>query len=255
MKSVTRRNSQKRATFELGPVRQIIAHIPRPYPPSQEALGALITQELLDLWENLLSDAEFDEVRRLRPSPSAVEKLDALILKQAETMGWRLGLSALVHLRLSEWDFQSNGPALFERYGKALAKSARRFQKKEPLPIDDPDLYRLKHETVSELRLFLRNLRNAFSTRRVAPSSDEAIDYFQKTVSGGAFVHLKTNIDSWLQFLREDWTSIKPLLLGQRASPAALFDAWFARSKGFEPETVRQTISELGKLVRNSHQS
>jgi len=254
----TRRKSRKRATAALGPVPQIIARIPRPYPPSAEALGALVTKELSYIWESILSDTELRELRGPQSvSATAVEKLDALILKQAETMGWRLGLSPLVHLRFSEWDFQSNGPTLFQRYGKALAKSARLFQKRELPPIDDPDLYRLKQETVSELRLFLRNLRSAFSRRRVSPSSDEVIDYFQKTVSaeGDAFIHLKANMNSWLQFFRADSISVKLLLHGKRATPATLFDSWLAWGKGFEPETIRQKISELGRFVRDSHQS
>jgi hypothetical protein len=187
-------------------------------------------------------------------STSAFGKLDALLLKQAETFGWRLALSQLVHLRFSEWDFLSNGPTLFQRYGKALSKSARLFQKRELPPIDDPDLYRVKQETVSELRRFLRNLRSAFSRRRISPSSHEIIDYFQKTVlaEGDTFIHLKANMNSWLQFFRGNSISIKLLLHGKRTSPAALFDSWFAWCKGFEPETIRQKISELGQIVRNS---
>jgi hypothetical protein len=179
------------------------------------------------------------------------------VLEQAETMGWRLGLSTLVHLRFSEWDSYPNGPALFERYGKAIAKSARRFQKRELPPIDDPELYRVKRETVPELRLLLRSMRNALSRRRSQPSSDELIDYFRKTASaeGDAFIHLKTNLNSWLRYFRANSISIKVLLNGKRATPAALFDSWLAWSKGFDPETIRQKISELGSLVRDSHKS
>jgi hypothetical protein len=255
MKSETSRKGRNRGPFALGPVPQIISRIPRPYPPSAEALGAHITKELFEVWESILSQTEFDELRGPQSlSATTVEKLDALILRQAETMGWRLGLSPLVHLRFWNWDFQPNGPMLFERYGQALAKSARLFQRRELPPIDDPDLYRLKREAVSELRLFLRNLRNAFSRRRVGPSSDELIEYFQKTVSaeGDAFIHVKTNINSWIQYFRVDSTSIKLLLHGKRSTPASLFDSWFAWSKGLEPETIRQKISELGRCVRNS---
>ncbi len=242
----------------MGPVPEIITRITRPYPPSAEDLGALITKELFDIWESILSETELHELRSAQPvSARTVEKLDALILKQTETMGWRLGLSALVHMRFSEWDSHSNGPEFFEQYGKALARSARRFQKRERPPIDDPELYRVKQETVPELRLFLRNLRNTFSGKRSQPSSGELIEYFQKTVSaeGDAFIHLKTNLNSWLQHFRENSISIKVLLNGKRASPAALFDSWLAWSKGFDPETIRQKISELGSFVRDSPKS
>jgi hypothetical protein len=226
-----------------------------PYPPSAEILGALITTELLHIWENfVLSEAELDDLRRSTPSLQAIEKLDALILRQAETMGWRLALSPLVHLRFSEWDSRPDGPMLFEQYGRALKKSARLFQKREPPPIDDPQLYPFKEESVEELRRCLRQMRNAFSGRRAGPSLDELIDYFQKTVSaeGSALVHLKTNIDSWIEFFRANSTMIKPLLLRKRGSPAALFDNWFAWGKGLEPETIRQKISEPGKFLNNS---
>jgi hypothetical protein len=262
MKSETRRKGRKRRTgargTPLGPIPQIIARIQRPYPPSAEALGALITKELFDLWESILSESESNELRGPQSvSATTVEKLDALILRQAETMGWRLGLSPLLHLRFWDWDLQPNGPTLFERYGKALAKSARRFQKRELLPLDDPDLYHLKIETVPELRLFLRNLRNEFSRRRVRPPADELIEYFQKTVSaeGDAFIRLKANCNSWAQYFRADSMRMKLLLYEKRVAPAALFDSWLAWSKGFEQETIRQKISDLGRFVRDSRNS
>ena len=206
----------------------------------------------------VLSETELYEHRWPQSfSATAVEKLDSLILKQAETMGWRMGLSPLVHCRFSEWDLQSNGPALFGLYGKAIAKSARRSQKKEPPALDDPDLYPAKQETVSELRLFSKGLGHAFSKRKARLSSDELIQYFQKTVSaeGDAFIHLKANMNSWLQFFRADPRSIKALLLRKRRSPAALFDSWLAWGKGVESETVRQKISALGRVVRESGKS
>jgi len=256
--SPTRRKSRQPATVALGPVPQIITRIPRPYPPSAEELGALITKEFFEIWKSILSDSELRELSGPQSvSSTAIEKLDALILKQAETMGWRLALSPLVHLRFSVWDLQSNGPTLFGIYGKALAKSARRSQKKELPPLDDPDLYRAKQETVSELRLFRRNLRNAFSKRRVRPSSDELIEHFQKAVTaeGDAFIHLRANMNSWLQFFRADPISVKLLLHAKRASPATVFDSWLAWSKGFEPETIRQKISELGMFARRFQKS
>jgi len=256
--SKPRRKNRKRTTVSLGPVPQIITRIPRPYPASAELLGALITTELLYIWETcVLSEAELDDLRRSQPSPAAIEKLDALILKQAETMGWRLGLSPLVHLRFWEWDLQSNGSTLFELYGKALAKQARVSQRKEPPPIDDPDLYHVKQETVPELRRFLQILRNNFSKRRRTPSSDEVVDFFQTTVSaeGDEFIHLKANMNSWLEFFRVNSTAIKSLLHSKRTAPAALFDSWLARSKGVGSETIRQKISELGGFIRDSHKS
>lgn len=251
------RKPKRRASGALGPVPQIITRIPRPYPSSPRDLGDLITKELFDIWATIILDGKRDQHEQSQQvSRMDVENLDALILNQTETMGWRLALSALVHKRFSEWDFQPNGPELFEQYGKALARSARRFQRQELPPIDDPDLYPFKKETVAELRILLRNLRNSFRTKRSGPTSRELIDCFRKTVSEGGdeFIRLRPNIGSWVKYLQANSTTIKGLLLGKRAAPASLFDFWFAWCKGLEPETVRQTISELGKRVSNSQQ-
>ncbi|MGB0013941.1 MAG: hypothetical protein WBQ03_20230 [Candidatus Sulfotelmatobacter sp.] len=61
--SEPRRKNHKRATFSLGPVPQIIARIPRPYPALGKASGGLITTELFSIWEtSFLSEAELDDL-------------------------------------------------------------------------------------------------------------------------------------------------------------------------------------------------
>ncbi len=227
MKTLSRK---KRGTAVLGPVPEIISRIPRSYPPSPEQLGTLIDIELGDIWIKILPEAERDQFHWPDAvSPNALEKLDALILRQAETMGWRMGLSQFVHWRFDQWDVKPNGPELFEQYGRAFATSARRFQKTKPPPIDDPNLHLFKKENVHEIRQLRRALKKEFCKKRIAPTSDQLIDLFQKTVSveGDAFAHLKRNVKSWITFLRENSEATEPLLLGKRASPAALFDFWF----------------------------
>ena len=236
----------------IGPVPEIISRIPHPYPASPEELGFLISNELTSIWESLLSKAELRSVRGQKPAPTVSDKLDALVVKQAQTMGWRLGLSQVVHQIFSEWDFQDNGPELFKRYGEALALSALRFQKERLPPLDDPDLPFFKKETVQELRQVLRHLRKAYSEKQGRLTSDQLIKLFEVVVSREAskFCHLNTNISSWKEFFRSQ-SPIKPVVTGDRASPAALFDEWFAWSKGRDPETVRQRISELNRFIRD----
>jgi len=246
MTSTKQRKNRKRASTALGPVPQIIARIPHPYPESPQAFSDLITKELVDIWRSILSEAERHDFPQ-QVSATSFEKLDALILKQAETFGWRLALSQPVQSRFENWDFDPMGPTLFAQYGKAVAKAARRFQGREPPPIDDPQLYQVKRETVLEIREVLKNLRGSFSKGGVRPSSDELVEHFQKIVSAKTeqFGYLNANINSWVRFFRTDSITIKLLLNAKRTSPAALFDAWYAGCKGLEPETDRQKISEL----------
>lgn len=248
----SRASPKNRRLTDLGPVPEIISKIPHPYPASPQELGVLISNELTNVWESLLSKAELKLLQSQKMAPTAFEKLDALIVKQAQTMGWRLGLSQVVHWVFSEWDFQDNGPELFERYGEALATSALRFQKKRLPPLDDSTLPRFKKETVQELRQVLRHLRKAPSEKQGRLTSDRLINLFQVAVSREAskFRHLRANINSWKKFFRSQ-SPIKPVVTGNRVSPAALFDHWFAWSKGRDPETVRQRISELGRFIRD----
>lgn len=252
IKSMSPRRRQ--SATPLGPVPEIINLIPRPYPKSQEELGRLVSIALTNIWAKKLSAVDRDLLlqSRLPSSPQALDTLDALILKQAETMGWRLGLSDLVHWRFSEWEVHPNGPALCEQYGKAVARSVQRIQGLELPPIDDPYLYFAKNETVEELRKLLRSFRKELSTVKRSPRIDELINLFRKTVlpEGEDFGHLKANANSWVLFFRTNPSSIKALLHKKRASPATLFDEWFAWCKRRDQETVRQKISELGRLAR-----
>lgn len=246
------RKDRKRLVPRIDPVPEIISRIPRPYPPSAKELGKLVSDELYRIWISILSKQ--DHVISGEFTSAAFEKLDALILKQTETLGWRMTLSEIVHMRFFSWDFQPNGPALFREFGKALAKSALRFQKEELPPIDDPDLHLAKKETVKELRQLLHKLRKATVSRRTAPTSHELIALFESAVSAddASFPYLKANIDSWIHFFRTHSTSVKPFVLGKRVSPASLFDSWLAYCKGRDPETVRQMVSELGKFGRDA---
>jgi hypothetical protein len=231
----------------LGPTPQIIARIPRPY-PSQQEFGALITSELANIWVSVLTEAE-----RVRFASNELsvnyEKLDALILKQAETFGWRLSLSEMVQRRFSEWDLLPDGPDRFERFGKACARSARIFQKIERPPIDDPDLRRVKAETVGELRLLLKTLRGVFSVRRTKLTMAAILQRFAAAVAEepDTFRYLHTNLESWLMFFETNALSIKALAFGQRPSPATMFDSWLAWSKGHDADSIRQHLSRISK--------
>jgi len=247
-------------------IPEIISRIPRPYPPSQQEFGALITSELIEiLWRNVMTDAEREsamtEAERLQDdanNQSSIDcekfnqngKLDALILKQAETFGWRLLFSEMVLRRFAEWEILHDGPELFERFGKACARSVRRSQKKEPRPIDDPDLRHSKFVAVAELRLLLKNLRNEFSTARTTPTTAVISERFAATVTAepDTFEYLHKNLESWKRFFEDDPSSIKALAFGRTLSPALLFDSWLAWWKGRDVDSVRQQLSRMSKI-------
>ena len=235
--------------------RQIISRIPhRGMTP--EEWGAVIGNELVKIWTDAMSPAEremwtlaHDAQGQLVPDrvPAALfRKLDLIILHQAETLGWRLTLSELVRFRMSEWDHAANGPDLFRRLGSAMARFARIVQRKELPPIEDPDAWQVKRETVEELRLILGRMRVNLAVRRTEPTRDEVLSLFSTSISDspGSFPNLAANLDRWQRFFEENRV-LRPILLGDRAGPAALYDQFLAWSTGWEPESLRQAISKL----------
>jgi hypothetical protein len=156
-------------------------------------------------------------------------------------------LSELVQFRKSEWDLQPNGPEKHKKYGLAVARSARIMQRKELPPIEDPDQWRVKQETVEELRILLKNLRAKFALQRKGLTPEDAHSLFAATVSDSpeSFPHLAANAERWSKFFEENEDVLRPMTLGERAKPAALYDEFLAWSTGWDQDSIRQTISRL----------
>jgi len=215
--------------------------------------GAVIEHQLLKIWTDALSDdqrhkvtAAFQQRSLDSLSDELFAKLDSIILHQAQTLGWRITLSELVRLRMSQWDHAENGPELFRKLGSAFARLALIVQRRELPPVDDPDQWAVKQETVRELRLVLRMMRGSLSVKRREPVRDEVLALFSSTVSeSSSFPHLSANRDRWLKFFDENRGVLRPLALGDRPAPASLYDEFHAWSTGWEIESLRQATSLL----------
>lgn len=214
--------------------------------------GSVIEKELLDIWVATMTGAEVREfeaamnagaIERVRAG--SFSKLDSIIIEQAMTLGWRITLAELVRFRLSEWDLLPGGPDLFRKLGAAMSTSATILQGAALPPLNDSALWEAKAATVSELRLVLTRMRSEFAVKRTAPSRGEVTGFFSKAVAAGSFPYLASNRDRWIRFFEENPEVLRPLALGDRASPASLFDAFMAWSTGWQAESVRQRISSL----------
>lgn len=235
--------------------RQIIARIPQ-RGMTGEQLGFAVENELTKLWIDSMTASEraaFSEAvdqRRLEDLPKRLfNRLDRVILSQAQTLGWRITLSDLVRFRMSEWDGMANGPDNFRRFGLACAKSARILQKREPAPLD-PDLRTVKAETVAELRLVLKTLRAQLATQRRALSAQAMRHDFATFVaqSPSTFPHLWSNGERWDKFFEENPDMLSPAS-SERVKPGFLFDEFLAWSTGREPRALRQAIASLSAKV------
>jgi hypothetical protein len=232
--------------------RQIISRIPQKG-MSGEQWGLVVEYELVKIWLETMSAAElksFKEGGFASVTPAAFAKLDAIILHQAETLGWRIELSELVQFRKSEWDLKPGGPEKHKKYGLACSRSARILQRKALPPIEDPDQWRVKQETVEELRVLLKNLMAKFALQRKGLTPKDAHSLFAATVSDSveSFPHLAANAERWTRFFEENPDVLHLMTLGDRAKPAPLYYEFLAWCSGWDPDSIRQAISRLSRV-------
>jgi len=216
--------------------------------------GLVIQVELEKLWFQGMSATDRKLVEQPSPgdpppSPKLFAKLDAIILQQAETLGWRLGLSELVRFRFSAWDHSKEGPELHRKFGAAVARSARIMQRRELPPVTDPEQWLVKKETVEELRVVLERLRSSLAIRSGSPSREAVDGLFASIVTEAAnsFPHLAANLDRWRKFYETNPDTLIRMVTSTRATPATLYDDFLSWSTGWEPEALRQAISRLGR--------
>jgi hypothetical protein len=239
---------------------QIISRIKWHDGMSRRGLDKTITKELVEIWYGTWSENELQQKAMIEQGkrdellPEVLSKLDRIILRQAETLGWRLFISTRVLHRISMWEADGKGANLFLRLGKALAKSVRIVQRKELSPIDNPDLVLAKDRTIRELKSVMRKMKRVISARGNSPKAGELSESFVRIVldSGEKFPNLKGNLLRWVWFLQENPTSLMAHTFGKRRpTPAALFYEWLSFCKGHDAETLRKMISSLHRLPRN----
>jgi hypothetical protein len=236
------------------------------------AWATVVTDRLISVFKESLSPAERENIENIENlcrsmdllcrciallPESQLMKLDYEILYQAETLGCKLEASPLVRQCRRRWDELPNGPYLHKTYGEACAKSVLYKQGKAPLPLDHPEFYKLKADSVDQLRLLEGRMWVFDETKRGNWSKKEVLDEFFKIVSDGdgpaLYPDIFNNRTSWLKFLDAEYDTWSPTLLGKEKGPGALFDAWLAWTSGasdesrWEPEVARQKISLLGK--------
>jgi hypothetical protein len=232
--------------------RQIICRIPHAGMSADE-WGAVIQRELILVWTEGMPESEVERFTALWPCPMEAipselyDRLDRIIIHQAETLGWRMTLSEIVRFRMSEWEHHEKGPELFRKFGVATARCARVLQGKELPPIEDPDYWHVKNETVPELRLVLRKMRGSFAVMKKKPSLKDVVESFSKIVSEspGTYRHISAGLDRWQKFLEANPHVCRPIQIGDRTAPAGMYDEFVAWPSGWDPESVRQTISRL----------
>lgn len=238
---------------------QIISRIHWHDGMSRRELDKAITKELIKIWHSTWSERE----RQLRAniaagqqdelSPGLMSKLDKIILRQAETLGWRLLISTRVLHRISMWETIENGSDLFVQLGKALATNVRIVRRRKLPPIDDPDLVSAQTQTTRELKFVLRKMKQEYSAMHRAPDAEKLSASFVRIVSGSSenLPSLSENLLRWIAFFMEDRAALKKHVMAKRLSPTALYLQWLSFCKGHDPETLRKMISSLGSTSRS----
>jgi hypothetical protein len=238
-------------------VPQIVSRIHWHEGMSPEELDEIVSKELLDIWFCFLSDEErypgsdLTSEERNKIGLAVLSRFDAIILRQAETLGSRLLASTVVRERIRCWDNEPNGPALSQELGKAQAKALRIAQGRELPPIDDPDLVPTQTQTTSDLKNVLHDMKKVFAEGRNRADEASLLQYFVKSISDSAATYptLSSNRLHWQRFLEENPGLLEGEIFRKRSSPATLFFEWLSFCKGHKPETLRKKISSLRRML------
>lgn len=233
--------------------RQIISHLPL-VGLTPEQWRATIESELVEMWTDLLTDKEREwanasgqnAVVPPKVSQSALAKFDALVLRQAETLGWRIGSCELVQRRFSQWETDPKGPEKFRKFGRAMERSAKTIQGKIKPPVD-PGEKIAKRETVAELRLILQRMKaEAKASRAEKSRAENAATFLGIVRESKEFVQVRANIARWQAFLiacPDD--TFRPSAETRPTRPAELYDEWWGWCRGYTPGSAKTIIAHL----------
>ncbi|MGC1418438.1 MAG: hypothetical protein WA817_24350 [Candidatus Acidiferrum sp.] len=223
----------------------LMEHIPHRWVP-EPGVGAGPTIDHL-LEKFMAKEAAFQDVT----GADYFDHFDEYILFQAGTMGPPIIMSNLVRDRMRAWFVEPSGPMKLERFGKQLARAARRVQqrKHDRRPITDPGWYPYSQAAKRELKVLLSMIRNTVNVR---PSPKIERESLLERISslirpaGSQFPELHENLDSLLEYLGEDPHGYRAQLeRGAIIRPTIIFEGWGAWLTGYDPARFRNMISAL----------
>jgi hypothetical protein len=229
-------------------------HIPREFTFSPSLLGPAISMGLLwmvtgkpirflSTFEIAVDAKEYSALLYFQNHPDEVRKLDAIILKQAETTGPNIQLSRIVQWRWHEWP-----PSTFEKFCQALMKYLRGDRDGRPASADDVGLKEFRRELINEIKATgrllsaeLRRKRRTYTKRELANAWREFI-----VAEASKCPRLYSNCDHFVSFVGDDRlpsNEISHMLQGVRFSATALCDEFLGHRMRRDPEKLRQKIS------------
>jgi len=206
--------------------------------------------------ERLHSDRASADDLALRPRLTA--KLDALILRESEELGWSLiRNSGVIMQRVDSWDNMHGGAALFTEWGKRLAIATRiRHGQKRPRISDNLIEYKSKLKTVAELQRVAAKLRALDLDDRL-PTRDAQVKAIISAI--GSIIQRDSrklsqladpfNLKLWMDFFQANEDAVFELL-AKSPRLSHLYDRWRAwYTRGVSPEKMRVLISLSGRTA------
>ena len=128
---------------------QIISFLSRNRMPNDEFKKQIEEQFAIGLAYEI-KHAGLEKLELSARQSAQIELLDEFLVFQARTLGWRIMLCDVALSRFASWNFDPKGPELFERFGTAMAYTARTLQGKAKVPLTDPLLREYRDTFVRE---------------------------------------------------------------------------------------------------------
>ena len=191
-------------------------------------LTEVLPSDLVPLWKAAQANPPQAEL-----TPQMFALLDAEIIFQAESLGWRIMLSPLVHARLWAWEQNPAGYETAERFWNALQKQNRIIHHLQLPPVGRGQKEN-KEATVRELRGLLKILPLSVPTSKL-------VSEFKRQAAEQGCNNVIQNLDSWETFITQRPAEFRT----SRRAPGSLYNAWLAWATGYRQEPLRKLITKL----------
>jgi hypothetical protein len=195
---------------------------------------------------DLAIEDEFRLVQEVQKCSAAeLWRLDAMIIEDSETSGWRMAMSRLVQWRMSQWDAER-----FEQFGIALARWKRVLNGEEKPIVDDPRWYSFRQDTLKELRASGRLIADKLKTRNSSCGRRELAQMWKSVLDAHPeYGLLRQHQQNWLGFVGDPnvpCNQLTTLLQEGEFSAPQLFNEWWGHRLDRDPSSLGELFSRLG---------
>jgi hypothetical protein len=233
-------------------------------PQQWELENSCVTAELMRVFLGRLSRTEKDlwiamnddEAKSdSQEGASLYRKFDDALIEQATALGWRIYLSSVVRLRLSQWsDHEWEGVERLKRLNAAIIRHAEVKRGMVRLPFTEPEWPQTWKNALREIKALKKRLSSQVALGNEQPTVAEAAANASRAIRAEiaakptTYQYLSANLFSFIDYLERH--SLGPVFVTGQITPGTVLGGWFDYQGSTADDKSRQIISRIASQKR-----